>query len=151
MRPGLFPKTRTDPGIAQWQVRLIDNIVIVKREESMFGSRDQVEIFTLDLVDHVFKVCERNGPRDNVAPEKVRRLIELEAFFHDKIQSILDECMVQPDKILSQVIEPRSGDATCFLDIDEPAFESQVDMVKGLEVELPNRAPFSYFDIVVFI
>jgi len=31
VRSGLFSKTWTDPCITQWQLRLIDNIVVVKR------------------------------------------------------------------------------------------------------------------------
>src|SRR2546422_11100376 len=85
MCPCFLPKTRTDPCVAQWQVRLIDNIIVMKRQESVFSGRNQVQIFPLDLVDHIFKVCERNCPGNNVAPEEVWRLVELEAFFRNKI------------------------------------------------------------------
>src|SRR5947199_6068066 len=124
MRPCFLPKTRTDPCVAQWQVRLIDNIIIVKRQESVFSGRNQVQIFPLDLVNHILKVCERNCPGNDVASEEVRRLVELEAFFRNKVQSILDERMVQTDKILSKVVKASSGDTPCPLDIDETTFES---------------------------
>src|SRR5438552_1482015 len=59
--------------------------------------------------------------------------------------------MVQTNKILSKLVEASSGGTPCLFDIDETTFESYVDMIKSLEVELRDRAPFSYFDIVVFI
>src|SRR5256712_5460280 len=62
MRPGFSPETRADCGVAQRQVRLINNIVIVKRQKRVFSCRNQVEIFSLDLIDHFFKVGERDRP-----------------------------------------------------------------------------------------
>src|SRR5260370_40986643 len=59
--------------------------------------------------------------------------------------------MVQPDEVFSQIIEPSPSNTTSLLNIDEPTFESEIDVVESLEIKLWNSTPFSHFYIVVFV
>src|SRR2546427_11351363 len=66
----LLPKARTQAGIVKWKLCSINNLVNVKGQQCMLCSRQKVQIFTFNFVNHILKISQRNRTGDDVLVQK---------------------------------------------------------------------------------
>ena len=114
------------------QLILIQYLADKASDHGVFGSADQIEVFTLDLVHHVLHFLEGHNALYHVAVDHEGRDEVLESLVDHEVACIAQDAGVQSGHVALQIVEAVARGSSGAVQIHAGQAFHNVDMIRDL-------------------